>query len=191
VLMAPSDEAELAHMVATAASIGDRPSALRYPRGEGTGVAVPARGSVLPLGRGRILREGGGVAILSLGTRLADALRAAEDLASRGLPATVADARFAKPLDVALLEQLARHHEVLITIEEGSVGGFGSAVMQHLAWAGLLDGGLKFRPMVLPDRFIDHDSQPKQIAAAHLAASDIVAAVLAALGKAGALEVSA
>jgi len=184
VLMAPSDEAELAHMVATAASIGDRPSALRYPRGEGTGVAVPARGSVLPLGRGRILREGGGVAILSLGTRLADALRAAEDLASRGLPATVADARFAKPLDVALLEQLARHHEVLITIEEGSVGGFGSAVMQHLAWAGLLDGGLKFRPMVLPDRFIDHDSQPKQIAAAHLAASDIVAAVLAALGKA-------
>jgi len=183
VLMAPSDEAELAHMVATAASIDDRPSAVRYPRGEGTGIAMPARGTVLPLGRGRILREGGSVAILSLGTRLADALKAAEDLAARGLPATVADARFAKPLDTALLEQLARHHEVLITIEEGSAGGFGAAVMQHLAWRGLLDGGLKFRPMTLPDRFIEHDGHPKQIAAARLGPADIVAAVLAALGK--------
>jgi 1-deoxy-D-xylulose-5-phosphate synthase len=183
VLMAPSDEAELAHMVATSAEIGDRPSAVRYPRGEGTGVTVPRRGSVLPIGRGTILREGGGVAILSLGTRLADALKAAEELAARGLPATVADARFAKPLDTALIEQLARHHEVLITIEEGSGGGFGAAVMQHLAWAGLLDHGLKLRPMVLPDRFIDQDAHPRQIAAAGLAPADIVNAVLAALGK--------
>ena len=117
-----------------------------------------------------MLREGGRVAILSLGTRLADALRAADELAARGLPATVADARFAKPLDTALIEQLARHHEVLITIEEGSVGGFGAAVMHHLAWKGLLDGGLKVRPMVLPDRFIDHDTQPKQLAEAGLTA---------------------
>ena len=137
---------------------------------------------MLALGQGRVLREGGSVAILSLGTRLADALKAADELAARGLPATVADARFAKPLDTALLEQLARHHAVLITIEEGSVGGFGSAVLQHLAWKGLLDGGLKVRPMVLPDRFIDHDSQPKQIAEAGLSAKDIVAAALGALG---------
>ena len=182
VLMAPSDEAELVHMVATAAAIDDRPSALRYPRGEGLGVTLPGRGEVLALGRGRVLREGGSVAILSLGTRLADALRAADELAARGLPATVADARFAKPLDTALLEQLARHHEVLITIEEGAVGGFGSAVLQHLAWRGMLDGGLRVRPMVLPDRFIDHDTQPKQIADAGLSAKDIVAAALGALG---------
>ena len=140
VIMAPSDEAELVHMVATAAAIDDRPSAVRYPRGEGTGVALPARRraarDVLPLGRGRVLREGERVAILSLGTRLADALAAADELAARGLSATVADARFAKPLDEALIEQLARHHEVLITIEEGSAGGFGAAVMQYLAWRG-------------------------------------------------------
>jgi 1-deoxy-D-xylulose-5-phosphate synthase len=189
VLMAPADEAELVHMVATAASIDDRPSALRYPRGEGVGAALPAqlRGAALPLGRGRVLREGGSVAILSLGTRLADALRAADELAARGLRATVADARFAKPLDAALIEQLARHHEVLITVEEGSVGGFGSAVLQHLAWKGLLDGtersgGLKVRPMVLPDRFIDHDTQPRQIAEAGLAPKDIAAAAMGALG---------
>ena len=182
VIMAPSDEAELVHMVATAASIGDRPSAVRYPRGEGTGVALPARGEVLEIGRGRIMREGGSVAILSLGTRLADALRAADELAARGLPATVVDARFAKPLDTALIERLARDHAVLITIEEGSVGGFGAAVMQHLAWAGLLDHGLKLRPMVLPDRFIEHDSQPRQIADAGLAPRDIVAAAVQAMG---------
>ena len=187
VLMAPSDEAELADMVATAASIGDRPSAVRYPRGEGTGVAVPARGRVLPVGRGRIIMDGGGVAILSLGTRLADALRAAEDLATRGLPATVADARFAKPLDTALIEQLARHHEVLVIVEEGSQGGFSAAVLHHLAIRGLLDTGLKVRPMVLPDRFIEHDSHPRQIADAGLAPADIVATVLAALGKIDAL----
>ncbi|MBV8095451.1 MAG: 1-deoxy-D-xylulose-5-phosphate synthase, partial [Acetobacteraceae bacterium] len=182
VLMAPSDEAELVHMVATAAAIDDRPSAVRYPRGDGLGVTLPASGEVLELGRGRVLRDGTHVAILSYGTRLADALRAADELAARGLPATVADARFAKPLDTALVQQLARHHEVLITVEEGAVGGFGAAVLQHLAWAGLLDEGLKVRPMVLPDRFIDHDTQPKQIAAAGLGARDIVAAALGAVG---------
>ena len=191
VLMAPSDEAELMHMVATSAAIGDRPSAVRYPRGEGSGITLPARGSVLALGRGRVVREGGRVAILSLGTRLADALKAADELAARGLPATVADARFAKPLDTALIEQLARHHEVLVTLEEGSAGGFGAAVMHHLAWRGLLDTGLKLRPMTLPDRFLNHDSHPRQIAAAHLAPADIVAAVLAALGQTSAAEAGA
>ena len=187
VLMAPADEAELVHMVATAASIDDRPSAVRYPRGEGTGIALPARGEVMQIGRARVLREGGRIALLSLGPRLADALRAADELAARGLPATVVDARFAKPLDHAVIEQLARHHEVMVTIEEGSVGGFGSAVLQHLAWKGLLDhdakaGGLKFRPMVLPDRFIDHDSPAKQMIEAGLSAKDIVATVLGCLG---------
>jgi 1-deoxy-D-xylulose-5-phosphate synthase len=182
VLMAPSDEAELAHMVATAAAIDDGPSALRYPRGEGTGIALPEIAQVLPIGRGRILREGGTIAILSLGTRLAEALRAADELAAHGLPTTVADARFAKPLDTALIEQLARHHRVLITIEEGSVGGFGSAVLQHLAWQGLLDGGLRVRPLVLPDRFIDHDSHARQMIAAGLTARDIVRAATDAMG---------
>jgi 1-deoxy-D-xylulose-5-phosphate synthase len=182
VLMGPSDEAELVHAVATAAAINDRPSALRYPRGTGTGVALPARGEVWEIGKGRVLREGGSVAILSYGTRLADALRAADELGARGFPATVADARFAKPLDPALIEQLARHHAVLITIEENAVGGFGAAVMQHLAWKGLLDGGLKLRPMILPDMFIDHDSQAKQLAVAGLTAKDIVVAAVGALG---------
>src|SRR5579864_8721607 len=153
VLMAPSVEAELMHAVATAVSIDDRPSALRYPRGDGVGVALPERGEVLPLGRGRVLREGNNIAILSLGPRLADALKAADELAARGLPATVVDARFAKPLDAALVEQLARHHEVLITIEEGSIGGFGSAVLHHLAWKGLLDRGRRARPGGLPGEF--------------------------------------
>jgi 1-deoxy-D-xylulose-5-phosphate synthase len=183
VLMAPSDEAELTHMVATAAAIGDRPSAVRYPRGEGLGVAVPARGGVLPIGRGRVLREGHAVAILALGPRLGDALRAADALAARGLAATVADARFAKPLDTALIEQLARHHEVLVTVEDGSLGGFAAAVMQHLAWRGLLERGLKLRPLVLPDRFIDHDSPARQITAAGLDAAHIVQAAMAALGQ--------
>ena len=182
VIMAPSDEAELVHMVATAASINDRPSAIRYPRGEGTGIALPARGEVLAIGRGRIVREGTQVAILSLGPRLADALKAADMLAARGVSVTVADARFVKPLDTELVERLARDHAVLITVEEGSAGGMGSAVMQHLAWTGLMDSGAKLRPMVLPDRFIDHDSQPKQYAAAHLASSDMVQAALNALG---------
>jgi 1-deoxy-D-xylulose-5-phosphate synthase len=182
VLMAPSDEAELVHMVATASAIDDRPSAVRYPRGEGTGIALPERGEVLALGKGRILREGGKIAILSLGTRLADAIRAADELAARGLPTTVADARFAKPLDTALIERLAREHEVLVTIEEGSMGGFGAAVMQHLAWKGLLDGHLKIRPMVLPDLFLDHESPAKQMIAVNLTAKDIVANVLACQG---------
>jgi 1-deoxy-D-xylulose-5-phosphate synthase len=187
VLMAPADEAELVHMVATQVAIEDGPSAVRYPRGEGTGVALPMaegvlRGEVLPIGRGRVLREGGKVAILSLGPRLADALRAADELAARGLPATVADARFAKPLDTALIAQLARHHEVLITIEEGSSGGFSALVMQYLAQSGLLDHGLKLRPMVFPDHFIDHNSPQAQLAEAGLTARDIVATAVAAFG---------
>ncbi len=183
VLMAPADEAELVHMVATSASIGDRPSAFRYPRGEGTGVALPLRGEILPIGRGRILREGSRVAIVSLGTRLGEALRAADELAARGLPATVADARFAKPIDTALIERLARHHEVLITIEEASIGGFSAQVGHHLATQGLLDNGLRYRPMVLPDRFIDHASPAAQIAEAGLDSRAIVATVLGALGR--------
>ena len=182
VLMAPSDEVELMHMVATAASINDRPSAFRYPRGEGLGIALPARGEILPIGKGRILREGARVAILSYGTRLADAMKAADELAAKGLSTTVADARFAKPLDTELVEQLAKHHEMLITIEEGAIGGFAAQVMQHLAWKGLLDNGLKFRPMTLPDIFIDHDSQTKQLIQAGLTAKDIVATATGALG---------
>jgi 1-deoxy-D-xylulose-5-phosphate synthase len=183
VLMAPSDEAELVHMVATSAAIDDGPSAVRYPRGEGLGVTLPLRGEVLPIGRGRILREGGKVAILSLGTRLADALKAAEELASRGLPATVADARFAKPIDFALLERLAREHEVLVTVEENAMGGFSAQVLQHLSLAGLLDGGLRYRPMVLPDRFVEHMSPAAQIVDAGLDAKSIVKTVLGALGR--------
>ncbi|MCX7380883.1 MAG: 1-deoxy-D-xylulose-5-phosphate synthase [Alphaproteobacteria bacterium] len=186
VVMAPADEIELMHMVATAAAIDDRPSAFRFPRGDSTGLALPARGEVLEIGRGRVVRDGGTVAILTLGTRLADALKAADELAARGLKATVVDARFMKPLDTALIEQLARHHEVLVTVEEGSQGGFGAAVMHHLAWKGLLDHGLKFRPMTLPDRFIDHDSPAKQMIEAGLSAKDIAATVLSALGGKGA-----
>ena len=182
VIMAPSDEAELMHAVATSVTINDRPSAFRYPRGEGTGVALPTRGEILQLGIGRVIREGHSIAILSLGSRLGDALKAADELTARGFPTTVADARFAKPIDTALVEQLARHHEVLITVEEGSIGGFASQVMHHLAWKGLMDHGLKVRPMVLADKFIDHDSQAKQIAEAGLSARDIVAAGLAAFG---------
>ncbi|WP_137178738.1 1-deoxy-D-xylulose-5-phosphate synthase [Roseomonas sp. AR75] len=182
VLMAAADEAELAHIVATAAAIDDAPSAFRYPRGEGTGIAVPARGTPLEIGRGRVLREGTSIAILSYGTRLAEAMKAADELAAQGLSATVADARFAKPLDTALVERLAREHEVLITVEEGSVGGFGSLVAQHLAWQGLLDGGLKFRPMTLPDRFLDHAAPKVQYDWAGLNAKHIVAAAVAALG---------
>jgi 1-deoxy-D-xylulose-5-phosphate synthase len=183
VLMAAADEAELFHMVATAAAIDDRPSALRYPRGEGVGVELPARGAPLEIGRGRILREGTAVALLSYGTRLHECLKAAEDLAARGLSTTVADARFAKPLDEALVRRLAREHEVLITIEEGAVGGFASHVLQYLATTGLLDGGLKIRPMVLPDRFIDHHKPEVQYAEAGLDAKHIVATALAALGR--------
>jgi 1-deoxy-D-xylulose-5-phosphate synthase len=183
VVMAAADEAELMHMVATAVAIGDRPSAFRYPRGEGTGVALPARGEVLPLGRGRVLREGNSVAILSLGTRLAEAMHAADELAARGLSATVADARFAKPIDTALVTQLARHHEVLVTIEEASIGGFSAQVGQHLATSGLLDQAVRWRPMVLPDRFIDHATPSLQIIEAGLDAKAIVQTVLGAFGR--------
>ena len=183
VLMAAADELELMHMVATAAAIDDRPSAFRYPRGEGRGLVLPARGTPLVIGRGRVLRQGLETAILSYGTRLAECLAAAEDLAALGVLCTVADARFAKPLDTALIERLAREHSVLVTVEEGAVGGFGSMVMQHLAWRGLLDGRLRVRPMTLPDRLIDHDSQPRQYEAAGLNASQIVAAALGALDR--------
>jgi 1-deoxy-D-xylulose-5-phosphate synthase len=182
VIMAPADEAELVHTVSTSAEINDRPSAFRYPRGEGTGVPLPAHGEVWQIGKGRILREGNNIAIISLGTRLAEALKAADELAARGFPCTVADARFAKPIDTDLIERLARSHEVLITIEEASIGGFSAQVMQHLAWKGLLDRGLKIRPMVLPDTFIDHDSQAKQLIEAGLSARHIVETALAAIG---------
>ena len=145
-------------------------------------MALPTAGEVLTLGKGRVLREGTNIAILSLGTRLGDALKAADELAARGFPATVADARFAKPIDTALVEQLAKHHEVLITIEEAAIGGFSAQVMQHLAWKGLLDSGLKIRPMIMPDLFIDHDSQPRQMSQAGLSARDIVNVALAAVG---------
>jgi 1-deoxy-D-xylulose-5-phosphate synthase len=134
------------------------------------------------MGQGRVMREGNNIAILSLGTRLADALKAADELAARGFPTTVADARFAKPIDTALIDQLARNHEVLIIIEEAAIGGFSAQVMHHLAWKGLLDSGLKIRPMVMPDLFIDHDSQNKQLAEAALSAKDIVAVALGAVG---------
>ncbi|KZD00648.1 MULTISPECIES: 1-deoxy-D-xylulose-5-phosphate synthase [unclassified Thalassospira] len=182
VLMAAADEAELVHMTTTAWAIDDRPSAFRYPRGEGVGVEMPAEGKVLEIGKGRILREGGKIAILSYGTRLAEALIAAEDLAARGLPATVADARFAKPLDHELIADLARNHEVLITIEEGSINGFGAMVLQHLAGHGLLDNGLKIRTMALPDTLIDHDKPEIQYEKAGLDAKAIVKTALGALG---------
>jgi len=183
VLMAAADEAELKHMVATAAAIDDRPSALRYPRGDGVGVELPAEGVPLEIGKGRVLREGTTVALLSYGTRLAETLTAADLLAGYGLSTTVADARFAKPLDTGLVTRLARNHEVLITVEEGSIGGFGSQVLQFLATEGLLNGGLKVRPMVLPDLFIDHDKPEKMYDQAGLNAPQIVATVLATLGR--------
>ena len=183
VLMAAADECELVHMVRTAVAIDDRPCAFRYPRGTGFGVSLPERGEILEIGKGRILREGTSVAILSYGARLQEALTAAEELDGQGISTTVADARFAKPLDAALLQTLAREHEVLVTIEEGAAGGFGSHVLHSLAGNGWLDGGLRVRPMVLPDRFIDHDKPDLQYAAAGLQSSDIVATTLRALGR--------
>jgi 1-deoxy-D-xylulose-5-phosphate synthase len=183
VLMAAADEAELKHMVATAAAIDDRPSAFRYPRGEGTGVELPAEGLPLEIGKGRIVREGSAVALLSLGTRLGECLKAADQLAAMGLPATVADARFAKPLDTDLIRRLVQNHEVLITVEEGSIGGFGSFVLQYLAGEGLLDRGVKVRTMALPDMFIDHDKPEKMYDVAGLNARHIVATLLATLGR--------
>jgi 1-deoxy-D-xylulose-5-phosphate synthase len=183
VIMAAADEAELTHMVATAAGIDDRPSAIRYPRGDGTGVAMPESGIPLEIGKGRIVRQGGTIALLSLGTRLAECLKAADELAKSGLSTTVADARFAKPLDVALILKLAREHEILITIEEGSIGGFGSFVSQALAEHGELDRGLRFRSMVLPDTFMEHDSPAAMYAKAGLDAEGIVAKVFSVLGR--------
>jgi 1-deoxy-D-xylulose-5-phosphate synthase len=183
VIMAAADEAELVHMVATAVAIDDRPSALRYPRGDGVGVTMPEEGQPLEIGRGRILREGHKVALLSLGTRLSECLKAAEELSGFGLATTVADARFAKPLDTDLVLRLARDHEVLITIEEGSIGGFGSFVLQTLAEHGVLESGLKVRSMVLPDFFIDQDSPAVMYAKAGLDSRGIVAKVFEALGK--------
>ena len=183
-IMAAADEAELVHMVATAAAHDSGPIALRYPRGDGVGVEMPERGQVLPIGKGRVLRRGAQIAILSLGTRLAEALRAAEDLGARGLSTTVADARFAKPIDVDLVRELAANHEVLITIEEGSIGGFGSQVMQLLTDDGALDrGGLKLRAMILPDVFLDQDKPERMYAQAGLDAQGIVAKALEALGR--------
>ncbi len=183
VVMAAADEAELVHMVSTAAAVDDSPCALRYPRGEGVGVDLPAEGRPLDIGKGRVLREGTAVAILSLGTRLQSAMKAADQLAAMGLQATVADARFMKPLDTELVSRLAREHEVLVTVEEGSIGGLGSHVLQHLAADGLLDRGLKVRTMVLPDSFIDQDSPAKMYERAGLSAPGIVDTVLAALGR--------
>ncbi len=189
VLMAAADEAELVHMVATAAAINDRPSAIRFPRGDGVGVDLPSVGVPLEIGKGRIVREGSSVALLSLGTRLQECLKAADILKSHGLTATVADARFAKPIDTDLVLRLARDHDVLVTIEEGSIGGFGAQVLHTLAENGALDKGLKVRSMVLPDTFIDQDSPAAMYAKAGLDAKGIVTRVFEALGREG--EISA
>jgi 1-deoxy-D-xylulose-5-phosphate synthase len=188
VLMAAADEAELVHMVATAAAIDDRPSAVRYPRGEGLGVPMPDEGKPLEIGKGRIVQEGHKVALLSYGGRLGECLTAAKELKALGLSATVADARFAKPLDVELLTRLVRNHEVLVTVEEGAIGGFGAYVLQALAEHGLIERGLRVRCMVLPDRFIDQDSPNAMYAQAGLDAKGVVAKVFEALGKDAAAE---
>jgi 1-deoxy-D-xylulose-5-phosphate synthase len=190
VIMAAADELELRNMVATAARIDDGPSAIRYPRGEGVGLELPEIGTPLEIGRGRILREGTKIAILSFGARLHECLIAADELAARGLSATVADARFLKPLDHDLIRRLAREHEVMITIEEGSVGGFAAHVMQFMAAEGLFDRGSKFRPMVLPDIFLDQESPQKQYEWAGLNAPHIVAMAISALGETGLIGAS-
>jgi 1-deoxy-D-xylulose-5-phosphate synthase len=183
VIMAAADEAELVHMVATAATIDDCPSAIRYPRGDGVGVSMPEEGVPLEIGKGRIISQGNTVALLSLGTRLAECTKAAETLAAHGISTTVADARFAKPLDRELVLRLAREHELLITIEEGAIGGFGAQVMQLLSDAGALERtGFKVRNMVLPDVFIDHDSPPAMYAKAGLDANGIVNKVFGVFG---------
>ena len=188
VVMAAADEVELVHMVATAVQIDDRPSALRYPRGEGVGLELPERGVPLEIGKGRVMREGTTVAILSFGARLQECLKAADELAARGFSTTVADARFAKPLDQDLIRRLVAEHEVLITIEEGAIGGFASHVLNFLATEGLLDQGLKIRPMILPDRFIAHGKPQGMYEDAGLTSEDIVGTALSALGRAAASE---
>ena len=189
VCMAAADEAELVHMVATAVAIDDRPSAFRYPRGEGVGIEIPEIGQALEIGKGRILREGTTIALLSYGTRLAETMKAAEMLGAQGLSVTVADARFAKPLDKDLTSRLAREHEVLVTIEEGAVGGFGAFVLHHLAETGGLDRGLKIRTLTLPDEFQDQDSPDKMYAAAGLDARHIAAIAIEALGRGDLAEI--
>jgi 1-deoxy-D-xylulose-5-phosphate synthase len=182
-VMAAADEAELRHMVATAAAHDDGPIAFRYPRGEGVGVEMPETGVPLPIGKGRVLREGTTVVLLSFGTRLAAALQAAEELESHGVSTTVADARFAKPLDEDLIRRLAREHQILVTLEEGSIGGFGSHVLTFLAGEGLLDNGLRVRPLVMPDTFVDQDKPERMYALAGLDAAGIVRTVFEALGR--------
>ena len=189
VCMAASDELELARMVVTAAQIDDRPSAFRYPRGEGVGVEMPDVIKPLEIGKGRILREGNTIALLSYGTRLQEALKAAELLSAQGLSVTVADARFAKPLDADLVERLAKEHEVLITLEEGATGGFGSFVLEHLAKVGALDTGLKIRPMTLPDVFQNHDTPQAMYEEAGLTARHIAARAIEALGRGDIAEI--
>jgi 1-deoxy-D-xylulose-5-phosphate synthase len=183
IVMAAADEADLMHMTATAAAVDDMPTAFRYPRGEGRGVELPERGVPLEIGKGRIMREGSAVAILSFGARLGECLAAAEELSGFGLSTTVADARFAKPLDVDLIGELAKNHEVLLTVEEGSTGGFGAHVLHQLSSDGLLDGALKVRTLVLPDRYIDQGKPAAMYAAAGLDADGIVKSVFTALGK--------
>ena len=188
IVMAAADEADLMNMIATSAGINDRPSAVRYPRGEGVGIDLPSKGVPLEIGKGRIIRKGNTVAILSLGGRLSERLLAADDLATRGLLITVADARFAKPLDEQMIEELASTHDILIIIEEGSIGGFSSHVLNFLANMGLLDGALKVRPMCLPDRFLDHDTPEKQYEEAGLSAGHIVKTALTALENQGSVS---
>ncbi|MDD3181436.1 MAG: 1-deoxy-D-xylulose-5-phosphate synthase [Alphaproteobacteria bacterium] len=189
VIMAASDEVELTHMVATAAAYNEGPSALRYPRADSLGLEIPMRGEVLEIGKGRIIREGTKVALLNLGTRLGECRKAAEDLDARGLSTTIADMRFAKPLDMDLIKRLAKSHEVIITLEDGSIGGFGSHVVHQLANLGLMDHGLKIRALCLPDRFQAHDTQEHQYDEAKLTARHIVATALSALGQTEAAEV--
>jgi 1-deoxy-D-xylulose-5-phosphate synthase len=177
-VMAPADEAELASMVATAAAYDEGPISFRYPRGEGTGVPIPDQLTPLDIGKGRIMREGNRIALLSIGTRLADCIKVSDMLKAQGMPITVADARFVKPLDHDLISQLAKEHEVLITIEEGCDGGFGTKVFSFLANHGHLDHGLKCRIMTLPDHMIDHNSQAAQLAEAGLDVDGILATIL-------------
>ena len=183
VVMAASDEAELKHMVRTAAAHDGGPISFRYPRGNGVGVDLPERGEILEIGKGRIVREGSKIALLSFGARLQECIAAAEQLGQAGLPTTVADARFAKPLDTDLIGQLARNHEVLITVEEGSSGGFAAQVLSHLAKSGMLENGLKVRPLFLPDEFTDQASPEAMYARAGLDRDGILRAVFEALGR--------
>jgi 1-deoxy-D-xylulose-5-phosphate synthase len=183
VVMAAADPAELVHMVATAVAIDDRPCSFRYPRGEGAGVELPEMGVALEIGRGRIMREGTKIALLSFGARLGECIDAAKELDAYGLATTVADARFAKPLDADLIDRLAREHEVLITVEEGAVGGFGAHVLTHLATTGALERGLRVRTLAVPDRFVEQDKPEAMYEAAGLDARGIVKTAFAALGR--------